>query len=254
MAKLISITRFLNKELKIRSFQDSSKNGLQVKAKKEISKIGFAVDACLSTFEKAKKEKAGLLIVHHGLFWKGLKDKTGIKKKRINFLKKNKISLYACHLPLDTHPRYGNNIQLAEILDLRNIKKFGKYHGKTIGFQGEFKKSVTISKIADILNKKIKTKSRIYQFKKNKIKTIGIVSGGGSEDLEEAFNKKLDCFLTGEMPHFSYNLAKDLKQNIILSGHYETETVGVKALMPLLKQKFDVKTIFIENKPKCLNN
>ena len=66
MAKLISITRFLNKELKIRSFQDSSKNGLQVKAKKEISKIGFAVDACLSTFEKAKKEKAGLLIVHHG--------------------------------------------------------------------------------------------------------------------------------------------------------------------------------------------
>ena len=33
--------------------------------------------------------------------------------------------------------------------------------------------------------------------KQNKIKTIGIVSGGGSDSIEEAIKDKLDCFIVG---------------------------------------------------------
>ncbi|MFC1522201.1 Nif3-like dinuclear metal center hexameric protein, partial [Elusimicrobiota bacterium] len=97
MAKLNDIVKFLNKELKIRKIKDSSKNGLQFKAGKEINKAGFAVDACLSTFEKAAKAGCDLLVVHHGLLWK---KKRGwlLLKQRMRFLKKHKISLYAAHL------------------------------------------------------------------------------------------------------------------------------------------------------------
>ncbi len=240
------IVRFLNKELRIKKIKDSSRNGLQVRGKKQVKKVGFAVDACLSTFERAKKAKVDLLIVHHGLKWKGQKYRE-LTKKRENFLKKNKISLYGVHLPLDAHHKYGNNIQLCKILNLTKIKKFGAYHGIKIGYKGEFKKLTTINKITKILNKKLKTKSRSYSFGEKQIKSIGIVSGGGSDAIEDSIKEKLDCFLVGEMPWDAYHRTKDYKLNTIVSGHYETETVGVKALMPLLKQKFNIQTIFIDN-------
>lgn len=247
MIKLNTIVRFLNKELKINKIKDSSRNGLQVKAKNNIKKIGFAVDGCLSTFEKAKKAKIDLLIVHHGIKWKPQK-RPELNKKREIFLKKNKISLYGVHLPLDAHHKYGNNIGLANLLGLKNIKKFGRYRGSKIGYMGKFEKAITLTAIANTLNKKLKTKSKIYSFDKKTIKTIGIVSGGGAEAIQEAVKERLDCFLTGEISLSSYHWANDMGLNMIVAGHYATETLGVKALMHLLKQRFDVETIFIENK------
>jgi putative NIF3 family GTP cyclohydrolase 1 type 2 len=33
--------------------------------------------------------------------------------------------------------------------------------------------------------------------------------------------------------------------NLIVAGHYATETVGVKALMPLIRDAFGVDTVFV---------
>ena len=247
MVKLNSIVRFLNKELRIRSIEDKSKNGLQVKTNKEIKKIGFAVDACLGTFKKAKKAGCDLLIVHHGLLWKHKRDVTGVQKKRINWLKKNKIGLYAAHLPLDAHPKHGNNIQLAKLLELEKIKRFARHHGSSIGFVGSFKKTMALKSIANKLNKTIKTKCRIFPSGKKRIKKIAILSGRSRSLIPEAVKVKPDCVLTGEVVHGPDNEAKDLQINLIAAGHYATETLGVKALMPLIKEKFNIQTIFIDN-------
>jgi len=247
MAKLRNIAKLLSTELKTRHIPDSSKNGLQVRIKKNIKKIGFAVDSNLTTFKKAKKANCDLLIVHHGLKWKGQKYKK-LTKKRENFLKKNNISLYAAHLPLDAHKKYGNNIQLAKILNLKKLKRFGRYkENHSISYIGQLAKRKKIKDIANILNKELKTKCNVYNFGKNKIKNIAICSGGGADLLEEATENKADLFITGEIDHNAYSRAKDYKINLIQAGHYATETVGLKALMPLIKEKFNVKTVFIDN-------
>ncbi len=246
MAKLNSISRFLSTELKTRHIPDSSKNGLQVRTTKDIKKIGFAVDANLITFQKAKKAECDLLIVHHGLKWKGQKYRK-LTKKRENFLKKNNIALYAAHLPLDAHEKYGNNIQLAKILNLIKLKRFGKYKQKVISYEGELSTPKSTKAIANILDKNLKTNCHIYLFGKKKIKKVALCSGGGVELLEEAVKKKADLFITGEIDHNSYGRIKDYKINLIQAGHYATETVGVKALMPVIKEKFNIKTIFINN-------
>jgi len=244
--ELKKITAFLDRELRVRKIKDESVNGLQVIANKNIERVGFAVDGCLSTFEKAKKENVDLLIVHHGIKWKPQKYKEQTNQRE-NYLKKNKISLYGVHLPLDAHSEYGNNIGLARILGLRKIKKFGVYHGESLGYSGIFEKSMSLNQIAGILNKSLKTKCSVLDYGKDKIKTIGIVSGGGSDAIEEAVKKKLDCFLLGETYHGGVCRIRDYKLNVILGGHYKTEIVGVKSLMPLLKEKFNVQTVFIDN-------
>ncbi|MBR9690531.1 Nif3-like dinuclear metal center hexameric protein [Candidatus Woesearchaeota archaeon] len=242
---LLSITRCLNKLLDVKNVPDTSKNGMQVKAGKEVKKIGFAVDACMEVFAKAKKQKCDLVIVHHGILWKHQKYKKHLEK-RINFLKKNKISLYAAHLPLDKHDKYGNAIVIANILRLKNTNGFGVYEGIPVGFRGELKKKLSVDELSKNVNKLLKTKSKVFNFNKKKIKTVGIVTGGGSSTLQEAIEKKLDCFITGEVVHMIYNYAKESKINMISAGHYATETFGVKALMPILKEKFGVDVVFID--------
>ena len=246
MAKLNSIARFLNKELKVKSIPDGSRNGLQVKTTKDIKKIGFAVDACLETFKKAKKAKVDLLIVHHGLLWKGQKYKE-LTKKRISFLKKSKIALYGVHLPLDAHKKYGNNIKLCEILNLQKIKRFGRYNKHIISYQGILSKEKTTKAIANILDITLKTKCKIYPFGKKNIKSVALCSGYGIDLLSESVKKGVDLFIVGETDHNSVNRTKDYKINVIEAGHYATETVGVKALMPLIKEKLNIQTVFIDN-------
>ena len=245
--KLNTIVRFLNKELNINKIKDSSRNGLQIRIKNDIKKIGFAVDGCLSTFEKAKKAKVDLLIVHHGIKWKPQKYQL-INKKREDFLKKNKISLYAAHLPLDVNYKYGNNVGLCNIFGLINIKRFGRYHGFKVGYKGSFKKVMNITQISNMLNKKLKTKCRIFPFGNKQIKTVGIVSGSGADVIEDIIKERLDCFLVGEIKLSDYHRARDSNLNVVVAGHYATETVGIKSLQSLLKQKFKVETTFIENK------
>src|SRR5574342_105589 len=123
-----NITHFLNQTLRVKKIKDASMNGLQVRSRGagEIRTVGFAVDACLSTFQKAKKHDVGLLVVHHGIKWRPQKDRD-LEKHRETVLAKNGMALYAAHLPLDLHEDYGNNAQLARILDLRGLRRFGRY-------------------------------------------------------------------------------------------------------------------------------
>ena len=51
---------------------------------------------------------------------------------------------------------------------------------------------------------------------------------------------------TKEERQVIFELLEEGKINILFGGHYETETWGVKALMPLLKNKFGVEVEFID--------
>jgi dinuclear metal center YbgI/SA1388 family protein len=243
MANLKQIVEFLNKELKIKKIKDKwIKNGLNFKGNNKIDTVAFAVDPCMYVFEAAKRKNAQLLITHHGFWLKRKKDITNVTKERLKFLRKNKLSLACYHLPLDAHRKYGNNALLLNLLGAKIKKKFDD-----CGYEGYFKKEQDINKLVKTINKVLHTKSHALLFGKRKVKTIAVVSGGGAYDSYEAIKKKIDVFWTGDALHSIYNAAAESKINIIFAGHYATETVGVKALMPLIEKKFKVKTIFIDN-------
>ncbi|MGE5173649.1 MAG: Nif3-like dinuclear metal center hexameric protein [Betaproteobacteria bacterium] len=245
-ATVTNITGFLNKALRVRKIKDASLNGLQVRSRNSgrVRTVGFAVDACISTFEKARKCEVDLLVVHHGIKWRPQKDRE-LAERREAFLKKHDMALYAVHLPLDLHEEYGNNMQLCRLLSLRHLRKFGRYHGIKIGYAGTFRSATSLTAIAARLRRNLHGACRILSFGEGRIRTIGIVSGGGGSMLTDAVKEGVDCFLVGEVDLAMYNAAKDHGMNIIAAGHYATETVGVKALMPPIKEKFDVETVFI---------
>ncbi len=236
----------MNRILRVKTINDASVNGLQVNSRRtgEVRTVGFAVDGCMETFRKAKEQGVDLLVVHHGIRWRPQRDRT-LAQRRETFLKRHRIALYAAHLPLDLHREYGNNVQLARALGLQDLKKFGRYHGIKIGYSGKVASATSPGKIAARIGKELRSPVRVFPFGKQRVRSVGIVSGGGGSMLVDAVEEGLDCFLVGEADLAAYNAAKDHRMNLIAAGHYATETVGVKALMPLIGEAFAVRTVFI---------
>ncbi len=240
------LVSFLDEYLNVPAYPDKSSNGLQVEGKPEVERVAFAVDTTLKTIERAAKAGADMMIVHHGMIWGGLNYITGVHYKRLKALLEIGLNLYAAHLPLDVHPEVGNNVELLRLFNLEPKGPFGEYRGLSIGYWGEFERPEPIEKVAQIIAEKLDATVKTYEFGKREIKTVGAVSGEGAFALEEAWKKGIDLLITGEFGHADYLTAIDLPQSVLVAGHYNTETLGVKALMGLLKERFGLDVFFID--------
>lgn len=247
MADLQRMVEFLDSEMRIGEYPDASHNGLQVGNGGTVKKVCCGVDASMEFFEKAADLNADLLICHHGLSWgDSLKRITGLNYRRISYLITHKIALYACHIPLDAHSRLGNNALLCRALGISRKKLFGNYRGKPIGYCGQLQRSMRVPRFRERVEAALGCGVRSLEFGKKTVKSVGIVSGGGSEWIEEASRSGIDLFLTGEATLAGYNLARDCQINVMFGGHYATESFGVKALGKALEKKFQIDSEFIE--------
>lgn len=248
---LVEINNWFNSFLKKEDFpSDISLNGIQIQnsepESKQIKKIAFAVDACEETAKKAAKAGADLLFVHHGLFWGGCQTITGSFYKRISTFIKNDLALCAYHIPLDANNPYGNNWGLAARLGLINCESFGTWRGMVLGVKGELSEELTINELAERVLRKGVTPRSVLSLGKEKIKTVGIISGGASDDVADAIEQGLDCYITGEFAHEDYHLAREMGINVIGGGHYETETVGVSLVMEKVEKELGIECIFVD--------
>ena len=231
---------------------DSSLNGLQVDAGKPVTKIGAAVDACMDAFIEGKNQGCQMIFAHHGMFWKAGEDPraTSYNGLRIRFLFEAGISLAAYHAPLDIHNSIGNNAVLCNLLGLDDLKPFGKWPTNTgmivFGYSGILGQPKSINWIASTLEQSLPScKVTVWPFGKKEITKIGVVSGGGYYSLYEAAQKGLDAIVIGEAHHENYHHAKELCMNVIIGGHWATETPGVKTLVEEIGRKFNLETAFI---------
>ena len=235
-----TIVKDLNKLLQIDLTPEQ--NGLQVEGVNEVRKIVFGVSANMSLFDKAVKKGAQMIIVHHGLLWGHEQKLTGVFGARIRFLIKNDLNLVAYHLPLDKHPTLGNNVGLAKLLGLKNLKPFGTYKGLKIGFKGNFAKTKSFDSILKALG------GEGLNFGPKQIKTVAIVSGGAHDMLEEAIQEKADLYICGSRDEYVQELAREGKINFIAMGHYNSEKLGILALKKYIEKKYKVSTEFIDIK------
>lgn len=220
-------------------------NGLQVGNSGEITRLAAAVDMCEATVRMATEQHADCLLVHHGLFWGGLRPLVGPAYRRVRALIKGNLALYAAHLPLDRHPDVGNNNVLARLLGVTVRGEFGSYHGATIGVWGEYRG--TRDELSWSLTKALGTAARLLPFGPERVQRVGIVTGAGGSLIPQAAAAGLDTYVTGEGQHWTFFDAEELGINVYYAGHYATETVGVKALAEHVSKKFDLPWVFLDH-------
>jgi len=244
---LKAIVNHCDKILRTREIDDydGAVNGLQMENSGSVSRIAATVDASLATVKLAIAAKADLLIVHHGLFWGRRHPWTGKTAELMRLLVENNLAVYSSHLPLDLHPRFGNNARLCAALGLKNLKPFFTSHNQTIGLKAQVK--ISRVELAKRLERATGAAPRMIPGGKPTCERIGVVTGGAGSELAQAAAEGVDTFITGEGPHWTYALAEELGLNVLYGGHYATETFGVKALADHLSAKFKVPWQFLDH-------
>ncbi|MGH7952242.1 MAG: Nif3-like dinuclear metal center hexameric protein [Limisphaerales bacterium] len=246
-ASLAKIVKYCDTILRTREIgdYDGAVNGLQVENSGAITKIAAAVDASLSTIKLAIAAKADLLVVHHGLFWNARQPWTEKNYELVRLLIENNLAIYSSHLPLDAHPKLGNNAQLCAALGLKNLKPFFFSHGQFIGFQSRQK--ILRVELVKRLKRATGAKPRIIPGGNEICEHIGVVTGGAGGELKLAAAEGVDTFITGEGQHWTFALAEELGLNVFYGGHYATETFGAKALVAELSKKFNLPWEFLDH-------
>lgn len=224
-------------------------NGLQVANDGRVTRVAVAVDASMAAVSEAAVLQADLLIVHHGLFWGGAQPLVGTTYHKFRTLLNNNVAVYSSHLPLDAHATLGNNVRLAQALDLTPSTGFGRYKQIDIGVAGE------CDEASGAIVERVRAFSARYSgvvrtslaVDHRRTKRWAIVTGGGasSETLREARDRGIDTLIVGEGPHHTTVSAIEDDLLIIYAGHYATETLGVQALGAWIEQRFGVPWSFL---------
>jgi dinuclear metal center YbgI/SA1388 family protein len=238
---------YLDDYLRVKEIEDSSQNGLQVEGPEEVTKVVFAVDSCQAAFERAVAAGAQLLIVHHGLFWDKPLRLVGPIFQRVRTLIEGDCGLYAAHLPLDIHPEVGNNAELARLLELKEPRAFGEYHGNQIGIGGVLDPPTPLDVLVERLARATgQSPVRVLAHGPAEASQVGCISGGAAFLMDQVADASFDTFVTGETSHGYFHHAAEYGLNVIYGGHYATETLGVKALARHLGKKFGLETTFLD--------
>jgi dinuclear metal center YbgI/SA1388 family protein len=245
MASLSDIVSYVDNFLRVREVGDwdNALNGLQVENSGRVTQIGAAVDVSTRVLTEAANEQVDLLIVHHGLFWPGLQPVRRSLRRQLQLAFESDIALYSAHLPLDIHPKVGNNAQLAVALGFKSAQPFLEEKGQPIGLKA--RASMPRSELLRKLRKALNGPVNAFQFGPTQARTIGIVTGGAGSEIYRVAEEKIDTFITGEAPHWAAVAAEELGMNVLLGGHYATEVFGVKALAAHLSKRFKVPWEFI---------
>ena len=211
MANLNEIILWCNQTLKSHEFKDYAPNGLQIEGKLEVNKILCAVTASQDAIDAAISQNADLLLVHHGYFWKGEPYPIiGMRGKRIKALIQNDISLVGYHLPLDSHPRLGNNAAIADLLELENIEALDPAEKHPIGNIGFLKQPMSPEEFKDFLTSRLGFNTIHLAANKKEIHKIGYCTGAAQDFIAKAAEQNCDAFISGEVSERTFYEAKEL--------------------------------------------
>jgi len=246
MASLSEIVSYTDRFLRIRDVGDwdNALNGLQIENSGRVTRIGAAVDVSTRVLTEAKKRNVDLLIVHHGLFWPGLQPVRGSLRRQLRIAFENDIALYSAHLPLDIHPRVGNNARLVATLGLKSAQAFLEEKGQPVGLK--IRASLPLNELVRKLEKALDVPVKLFGFGPKRTRTIGVVTGAAGSEIYRVAAEGIDTFITGESPHWAAVAAEEVGVNLLLGGHYATEVFGVKALAAHLSKRFRVPWEFID--------
>lgn len=250
MTFLRDVLALLDRTLEPGRFNDYCPNGLQVEGRKTLRRIVTGVTASQALIDAAVERDADAILVHHGYFWKGEDARiTGMKRARLKTLLDHDLSLLAYHLPLDAHPQFGNNAQLARVLGLTIDGPLEPGNPRSIGNTAALSAPLSPTEFALHIADRLGRVPQLIPGGPAEIRRVGLCTGGAQGYIDQAIALGLDAYLSGEISEPTVHAAREGGIHYFACGHHATERYGVKALGEFLQQEtgIDVQFVDIDN-------
>ena len=247
MVSLTRLTGYLDELLTPEAFSDYCPNGLQVEGRAQVRRIVGGVTACQALLEAAAEREADALLVHHGYFWKSEDPRiVGIKRQRLATLLRHEMSLLAYHLPLDAHPRYGNNVQLGRRLGIEGGAPLAARGAAALVWEGRLPEPQSARDWAEHVAAVLGREPLHVGREQRLLHRVAWCTGAAQGFIEAAAAAGVDAYLTGEVSEPTVHVARELGLEFYAAGHHATERYGVQALGRHLQETLAVEFLFVD--------
>lgn len=241
-----TLVSYLDDTLRISEIADYGPQGLQIEGRTQVDKIVGMVDAHQPCVEAALERGGHLMLVHHGILWGDAKRLAGSYGRLIRTFIENDLNLYAAHLPLDAHPQWGNNAELARRLGLSVVDWWAEVKGTPLAALAEYDEPLAFQELVARFEERVGRPRLVQAEGPPVVRTVGILSGFGADKIAAAASLGCDAYVTGETSHAQFYDAANTGINLLYGGHYTSETVGVQALGEHLAQRFGIAFEFVD--------
>lgn len=210
--------------------------------KSSVKTILLALDIDDNVINEAIGYGVQLIITHHPIIFKGVKNittKTTPGKWMLKLIKNN-ISVYTSHTNLDII-QGGVNDSLFDALQLVNKSPLKDLeNGNAMGRVGDTVKTYTLQEFANFVGQKLNT--NLVRYVGNADEQINRVAlcGGAASDLgffKAAVQRGAHVFVTGDVRYHEAQRAQGIGLNLIDATHFATENVVLKDLKKYLQSQ-----------------
>ena len=226
-------------------WQESYDNaGLQVGDENaEARKALVALDVTEELVDEAIAKGCDLIVSHHPLIFRGLKQLTPHSSIGRAVMKavKHDISIISMHTNLD-NSYLGVNAQLAERLGLKDLRILQPSTPDPLlrgsGMIGEFFEALSeedfLRRVAEVIGSPC---LRHSAFTGRSVKRVAMCGGSGAFLLPDACSQHADAFLTADVKYHDF-FSPEGELLLVDGGHFETEQFTKELLCGLIRKKF----------------
>ena len=211
---------------------DWDNDGLMVESapEKEVKKALVSLDVSKGAVERAKELGSDVIISHHPLIFRPLKNLSyaGLQTEKIIECIKSDIAVMSFHTRLDALEG-GVNDALAKKLGLQRTEPLCGM--ARIGY---LEKPMRLDDFASLVDRALGCRCIAYSGKKEVYK-VGLLGGDGKDFAWDAAAAGCDTYLTGNA---GYNTALDLSDagiNCVEAGHFFTENPVCEVIAEILE-------------------
>ena len=202
-----------------------------------VTGILIALDPTEDAVEAAIEAGANVLLTHHPMLFRGLKTVDGhdTGSRKVIRMIQSGITAMAFHTRLDAADG-GVNDCLAAALGLSYIQPFGddaNPAGKPIGRVGDLPAEMTADEFIQTLKTALDLPAVIFAGCGKPVRRVAVVGGAGDDDIAAAVAAGADTYVTGELRYHQLCDAPYGDINLIMAGHYHTESPVLTRLAAL---------------------
>ena len=201
---------------------------------------------CLDVNEKivdeAIRKGCNLIVSHHPLLFRGLKQISGADYVQRCVIKalKNDVVIVSMHTNMD-NALGGVNWKIAERLGLQNSRFFAQ---KTIdgveagsGVIGELPSEMAADDFVLLLKRQFDVEcAQCNELLRRPIRKVAICGGAGDFLLDDALRQGADAFITGEM-HYHQYFGYEQRLQICVIGHYQSEQYTAEIFRDIINKE-----------------
>lgn len=236
MTKVSDVYDYLRGIAPLELQMDFDNAGIQVGSlEQEVGKILVALDITNAVIDEALALGAQLIVSHHPLIFGGLNNVTaegkGAKTLR---LARAGISAISMHTNLDI-AQGGVNDVLIELLGANSEQGLD---ADNCGRVGELPEPMEFMAFAKMCREKLNVQGLRYYNAGRPVKRLAVMGGAGGSEVQAAFDKGCDTYVTADVSYHQFQLADELKINLIDADHFCTENPIVPVLARRLDERF----------------